>query len=81
MAKSATVRKQEQRQRDRLAEEERLARLLSRTIKLDLFKATDAQLIRSMERLGIEEPQDLITRLICGADRLDYETLREITSL
>jgi hypothetical protein len=53
MAKSSTVRKQEQRERDRLAEEERLARLLSRTIKLDLFKATDAQLIRSMERLGI----------------------------
>jgi len=37
MAKSSTVRKQEQREHDRLAEEERLARLLSRTIKLDLF--------------------------------------------
>ena len=33
MAKSAAVRKQEQRERDRLSEDERLARLLSRTIK------------------------------------------------
>ena len=81
MAKSATLRQQEKRERDRLAEEERLAKLLSRTIKLDLFKATDAQLIRSMERLGIDEPQDLISRLIRGADRLDDETLREITAV
>jgi hypothetical protein len=81
MAKSATVREQEQRERDKLAEEERLARLLSRTIKVDLFKTTDAKLIRSMERMGIEEPQDLISRLIHGADRLDDETLREITDV
>ncbi|OLU16832.1 hypothetical protein BVH01_09670 [Pseudomonas sp. PA1(2017)] len=81
MAKSATRRKQEQRERDKLAEEERLARLLSCTIKLDLFKATDAQLIRSMERLDIEEPQDLISRLICGANCFDDETLLEITDM
>lgn len=81
MAKSAALRQQEKRERDRLAEEERLARLLSRTIKIDLFKNTDAQLIRSMERLGIDEPQDLVSRLIRGADRLDDETLREITSV
>lgn len=81
MAKSPAQRKQEQRERDKLAEEERLARLLSRTIKVDLFKATDAKLIRSMERLGIDEPQDLVTRLIHGADRLDDETLREITAV
>lgn len=81
MAKSATLRQQEKRERDRLADEERLARLLSRTIRIHLFKNTDAQLIRSMERLGIDEPQDLISRLIRGADRLDDETLREITSV
>lgn len=81
MAKSATLRQQEKRERDRLAEEERLARLLSRSIKIDLFKATDTQLIRTMERLGIGEPQDLISRLICGADRLDDNALREITSV
>lgn len=34
-----------------------------------------------MERLGIKGPQDLITRLIHEADRLDDETLREITDL
>jgi len=80
-AKTPAQRKREQRERDRLAEEERLSRLLSRSIKLDLFKATDAKLTRSMERLGIEEPQDLITRLIHGADRLDDETLHEITAV
>lgn len=78
-AKTPADRKREQRERDRLSEEERLSRLLSRSIKLDLFKGTDAKLIRAMERLGIEEPQDLITRLIHGADRLDDETLNEIT--
>lgn len=38
-AKSATDRQREKRERDRLAEEQRLARLLSRSIKLDLFRA------------------------------------------
>lgn len=80
-AKSATDRQREKRERDKLAEEERLARLLSRSIRLDLFKGTDAKLIRSMERLGIDEPQDLISRLIHGADRLDDESLREITAV
>lgn len=81
MAKSAADRKREQRERDKLKEEERLARLLSRTIKLDLFKSTDMALIRCMVRAGIDEPQDLITRLIHGADRLDDETLNEITTI
>lgn len=49
-AKTPAQRKAEQRKRDKLAEEERLARLLSRTIKLDLFKATDTALIRCMAR-------------------------------
>lgn len=80
-AKSATDRQREKRERDKLAEEERLARLLSRSIRLDLFKGTDAKLIRSMERLGIDEPQDLISRLIHGADRLDDESLHEITAV
>lgn len=74
MAKTATERKREQRDRDRQTEEERLARLLSRSIKVDLFKATDAKLIEVMQRLSIEEPQDLITRL-------DDESLSEITTL
>lgn len=78
---TSAERMREKRERDKLKEEERLARLLSRTIKLDLFKSTDYALIRTMERLGIEEPQDLITRLIHGADRLDDEQLSWLTEL
>lgn len=81
MAKSAAVRKQEQRERDKMAEEERLARLLSRSIKLDLFKGTDAALIRCMARTGIEEPQDLISRLIHNADLMNDIGLARLTEL
>ncbi|WP_349569468.1 hypothetical protein [Azotobacter salinestris] len=80
-AKTAAERKREERERKKLKEEERLARLLSRRIELDLFHSTDAKLVRSMERTGIEEPQDLITRLIHGADRLSDEALAELIRL
>lgn len=80
-AKSATVRKQEQRERDKLREEERLARLLARRITLDIYKGTDYALIRCMVRAGIEEPHDLITRLIHGADRLSDAELAALVSL
>ncbi|TKD30021.1 hypothetical protein [Azotobacter chroococcum] len=80
-AKTAAERKREERERKKLKEEERLARLLSRRITLDLFKGTDAKLIRAMERAGIEEPQDLITRLIHGADRLSDEAFAELIRL
>ena len=73
MAKPDLQRKREQRERDRLEEEQRLARLLSRSIKLDLFKGTDAKLVEMMERAGIDEPQDFITRLIHGAHRLSQQ--------
>lgn len=79
MAKSANERKREQRERDKQTEEERLARLLSRRISLDLFKATDLALIRCMARTGIDEPQDLITRLIHNADKLTDAGLEKIT--
>lgn len=79
MAKTAAERKREQRDRDKLKEEERLARLLARTIKLDLFKGTDMALIRLMVRLDIDEEQDVITRLIHGADRLDDTSLKKLT--
>jgi len=81
MAKTATERKREQRERDKMEEQERLSRLLSRKIKLDLYKATDAALLRIMERTGIDEEQDIITRLIHCADLLDDEWLAEITQL
>jgi len=79
-AKTAAQRQAEKRERDRMKEEERLARLLSRRISLDLYKSTDMALIRTMARLGIEEPQDVLTRLVHGADRLDDESLAELTS-
>lgn len=71
----------EKRDRDKLKEEERLARLLARSIKLDLYKATDYALIRTMVRAGIEEPQDLITRLIHNADKLNDEQLSSMLRL
>ncbi|MEL7937621.1 hypothetical protein [Pseudomonas delhiensis] len=79
-AKTAAQRQAEKRERDRMKEEERLARLLSRRISLDLYKSTDMALIRTMARLGIDEPQDVLTRLVHGADRLDDESLAELTS-
>lgn len=81
MAKTDAERKRDQREREKMDKEERLARLLSRTIKIDLYKATDYALIRCMVRAGIDEPQDLISRLIHGADRLDDEQLSRITDL
>lgn len=80
-AKTPAERKREQRERDKLREEERLARLLARTIKLDLYRSTDMALIRCMVRAGIEEPQDLLTRLIHGAGRLDDAALEELVRL
>ena len=70
-----------QRERDKLAEAGRLARLLSRTIKLDLYKSTDYALIRCMVCAGIDEPQDLITRLIHHADKMTDNGLARLTEL
>jgi hypothetical protein len=81
MAKTAAERKAEQRERDKLTETERLSRLLSRTIKLDLYKRTDSALIRCMARAGIDEPQDLITRLIHNADQMTDTGLARLTEL
>ena len=81
MAKTATERKREQRERDKKTEAERLALLLSRSIKLDLFKATDYALIRGMTRMGIDEPQDYISRLIHNADLLNDNGLERMTRL
>ena len=80
-AKTATERKREERARKKMSEEDRLARLLARTIKLDLYKSTDMALIRCMVRAGVEEPQDMLTRLIHGAGRLDDAALEELVRL
>ena len=75
MALTATQRQQNKRDRDKKTEAERLALLLSRGIKLDLFKATDMALVRGMARMGIDEPQDFLTRLIHAADNLSDDEL------
>lgn len=78
MAKSPALRKQEQRERDKLSAEEREARLLSRRIVTDLYHNTDSALKRVMSRAEIEEDQDIITRLIHGADRLTDKQLEKL---
>ncbi|MFT0866015.1 hypothetical protein [Pseudomonas sp. CAM1A] len=78
MAKTPAQRKKEQRERDKLSAEEREARLLSRRIVTDLYHNTDAALKRSMARAGIDEEQDLISRLIHGSDRLTDEQLEAL---
>jgi len=78
--KTAAERMREKRQRDKLAEEERLTRLLAKTIKLQLFLSTSEALDRLLIETGIDEPQDLITRLIHGAKLLTPEQKQTIFS-
>ena len=78
--KTAAERMREKRQRDKLAEEERLTRLLAKTIKLQLFLSTSEALDRLLIETGIEEPQDVITRLIHGAKLLTPEQKQAIFS-
>lgn len=81
MAKSATERKREQRARDRLSSKEKEALLLSRKIVTALYHNDDAALQRTMARAGIDEEQDLISRLIHGADRLTDKQLEKLIDL
>lgn len=81
MAKTPAQRKKEQRERDKLSAEEREARLLSRRIVTDLYHSTDKALKRSMARAKIDEEQDLISRLIHGADRLTDEQLTALINI
>jgi len=81
MAKTPAQRKKEQRERDKLSAEEREARLLSRRIVTDLYHNTDNALRRLMLRTDIEEEQDLISRLIHGADRLTDKQLASLIKL
>ena len=78
--KTAAERMREKRQRDKLSEEERLTKLLAKTIKLQLFHSTSETLDRLLIETGIDEPQDLITRLIHGAKLLSEEQKQEIFS-
>lgn len=78
--KTAAERMREKRQRDKLADEERLTRLLAKTIKLQLFHSTSEALDRLLIETGIDEPQDLITRLIHGVQHLTPEQKQTIFS-
>lgn len=77
MAKSPTERKRDQRERDKLSAKEKEALLLSRQIVTKLYHNDDAALKRVMTRCGIDEEQDLISRLIRGADRMSDERLAD----
>ncbi|MBM6442352.1 hypothetical protein JQF37_01750 [Pseudomonas sp. MIL9] len=77
MAKTPAQRQQEKRDRDKQSETERLARLLSRRISLDLYHNDDTRLKSLMSRLDITEEQDVVSRLIWAADRMSDESLKE----
>ncbi|KOX63812.1 hypothetical protein AA303_17070 [Pseudomonas psychrophila] len=81
MAKTATERKREQRDRDKLSTQEKEAVLLSRKIVTDLYHNDDAALKRTMARTGINEEQDLISRFIRGADSMSDKQLAEFIRL
>ena len=78
--KTAAERMREKRARDKLSEEERLKVLLAKTIKLQLYHSTNSALEQLMLEIGIDEPQDVITRLIHGAKLLTPEQKQKIFS-
>lgn len=75
---SPAQRMREMRARKKLAEEKRLEKLLAKTIKLQLFHGTNEALDRLLIETGIDEPQDVITRLIHGAEHLTSEQKKAI---
>lgn len=74
-AKTPKQRQQDKRDRDKMSKEEREALLLSRRIVTDLYHNDDAALKRVMARAEITEEQDILSRLIRGADRMTDEQL------
>ncbi|SDS19202.1 hypothetical protein SAMN05216421_1072 [Halopseudomonas xinjiangensis] len=76
-AKTAAERKREQRERDKLREEERQARLLAYRLQIEVYHATAEHLDRVLAVCDLEEKQDALTRLIHNAARLPDEKLRE----
>ncbi len=81
MVMTAAERKRLQRERDKLSAEEREARLLSRRIVTELYHNYDAALKRVMAMVGIEEEQDLISRLIRGAGRMTQDDIESLVKL
>ncbi|NLY14584.1 MAG: hypothetical protein GXZ10_13335 [Gammaproteobacteria bacterium] len=69
-AKTPAQRMREMRARNKMKEDDRLRKLLAKTIKLQLYHATNEQLERIMLEHDIDEPQDVISRLIAGYSQL-----------
>ena len=76
--KTSAERMREKRARDKLSEEERLKVLLAKTIKLQLYHSTNEALDRLLIETDIDEPQDVITRLIHGASLLTEQQKQAI---
>lgn len=72
-AKTPAQRMREMRARNKLKEDDRLKTLLAKTIKIQLYHATNEQLEEIMLEHDIEEPQDVISRLISGYQHLTIE--------
>lgn len=77
-AKTPAERKREQRARDKLKEEQRRKMLLAYQLKLDVYKGTAACIDQIKAATGIEEPEDIISRLIHNAARLEPAQLEEL---
>lgn len=78
MAMTPAERKREQRERDRQRAAGHEAALLVRKVTTPLYRRTDEALERLKQETGIEEDQDIITRLIHGADRLAARHLEDL---
>ena len=77
MAKSDAERQKEKRARDKLREEQRRARLLAYTLKVEVYQGTADHIERIKQVTGIDEVHDLLTRAIHNISRLDDAALRD----
>ena len=77
MAKSDAERQKEKRARDKLKAEERRARLLAYSLKVEVYQGTADHIERIKQVTGIEEVHDLLTRAIHNISRLDDAALRD----
>ena len=77
MAKSDAERQKEKRARDKLKAEERRARLLAYTLKVEVYQGTADHIERIRQVTGIDEVHDLLTRAIHNISRLDDAALRD----
>ena len=77
MAKTDAERQKEKRARDKLKAEERRARLLAYSLKVEVYQGTADHIERIKQVTGIDEVHDLLTRAIHNISRLDDAALRD----